>query len=69
MSTKDDCPRHLCGTCGKFVPRVTVSHGGGYPDYDYWAAGVCGSCGSVDVQCVPISKPSPEVSGHTLSEG
>ena len=52
----DDCQRHLCGDCGRFVPRATVAHGGGYLDYDYWAAGDCSKCGHVDVLCAPIAK-------------
>lgn len=49
------CPRHQCGTCGRYVARATVLHGEGYNgvDYDYWATGACNACGSVDVVCVP----------------
>lgn len=53
---RHDCPRHLCGDCGRFVPRETVAHGGGYPDYEYWASGDCVKCGHVDVWCLPIRK-------------
>lgn len=58
MNAKDDCPRHQCGSCGRFVVRTSVRHGGGYPDYEYWANGRCARCGAVDVACVPIHRRS-----------
>lgn len=58
MITPDDCPRHQCGSCGRFVKRDTVRHFIGYIEADEWPSGDCAQCGRVDVACVPIERRS-----------